>query len=52
MVNWIIGTLVCVFLGLIVVKLVRDKKNGGSTCGCGGCKSCPYACDHRMDSKH
>ena len=26
----------------IVVKIVKDKKKGASTCGC-GCSSCPYS---------
>lgn len=28
----------------IVVKMIKDKKNGKSTCSCGcGCENCPSA---------
>ncbi len=28
---------------LIVVKMVRDRKNGKCGCGC-GCEGCPHSC--------
>lgn len=41
--NW--GTILVIFVlafivALIVTKLVRDKKKGKSSCGC-GCANCP-----------
>lgn len=41
--NWgsvLIGTLVAAVIVLIVVKLVRNKKKGKTSCGC-GCDHCP-----------
>ena len=29
-------------LTLVAVKIIKDKKNGASTCGC-GCSTCPYS---------
>ncbi len=48
MLNWIyenIGTIsvsavLILIIGLIIFKLIRDKKKGKSSCGC-GCSSCP-----------
>ena len=36
----VIGAAVAAVLVSIVVKLVRNKKKGASSCGC-GCSSCP-----------
>lgn len=41
--NWgsvLIGALVAAVIVLIVVKLVRNKKKGKTSCGC-GCDHCP-----------
>ena len=29
-------------LTLVAVKIIKDKKKGASTCGC-GCSTCPYS---------
>ena len=36
----VIGGLLLAAVAAIVVKIVRDRKKGKSTCGC-GCSSCP-----------
>lgn len=36
----IIGLIVLLLAVLIIVKLVRDKRKGKSSCGC-GCENCP-----------
>ena len=41
--NWgtlFIGALVLAVVGLIIVKLYREKKKGHASCGC-GCDHCP-----------
>ncbi len=38
----IVSILLLAIVGLIVRKLVRDRKKGKNTCGC-GCKDCPSA---------
>lgn len=48
MLTWIsenIGTMfvsavLILIIGLIIFKLIRDRKKGKSSCGC-GCSSCP-----------
>ncbi len=45
--NWIVNNIgniaiiaaLCLVIGLIVVKMIRDKKKGkgGCSCGCGSC---------------
>lgn len=35
----VLGVLV-VIVALIITKMVRDKKNGKTSCGC-GCSDCP-----------
>lgn len=44
----IVGIVVFSVIGLVVVKLVRDKINHKSNCGC-GCANCPSAsaCHHK-----
>jgi hypothetical protein len=45
-----IGTIVvllvvCVLVGLVVAKMIRDKKSGKSSCSCGSsCSSCGGGC--------
>lgn len=42
-VNWgtiLIGSIVAAAAVLIVVKLIRNRKNGKTSCGC-GCEHCP-----------
>ena len=34
-----VGLVLLIIVGLVVFKLVRDKKKGKSTCGC-GCSNC------------
>jgi hypothetical protein len=44
-VNWaslVVGAVVLAIVGAAVAKLIRDKKNHKSTCGC-SCASCPSA---------
>lgn len=41
--NWgtlLIGTLVLAALLGAIVMMARDKKQGGSSCRCGGCSGC------------
>lgn len=43
--NWgtiVIGTVLFAMVALIAGKLVRDRKKGKSSCGC-GCSDCPSA---------
>ena len=35
----VVGLVLLIIVGLIVFKLVRDKKKGKSNCGC-GCSNC------------
>lgn len=50
MLNWFfenIGTIsvsavLILIIGLIIFKMIRDKKKGKSSCGC-GCSSCPMS---------
>ncbi|MDE7390116.1 MAG: FeoB-associated Cys-rich membrane protein [Lachnospiraceae bacterium] len=36
----IIGLVLAVIVALIVTKMVKDRKKGKSSCGC-GCENCP-----------
>lgn len=38
--NIIVGTIILAVVIGIIVKMVRDKKAGRSSCGCSGCSSC------------
>lgn len=38
----IVGAVVLVILAAVAIKLVRDKKNGKTSCSC-GCDGCPGA---------
>ena len=48
MLSWLISNLATILISLflllivcaIVFKLVRDKRKGRSSCGCGGCAMC------------
>jgi len=40
MATFIIATILAVIVIAIIMKLIRDKKNGKTNCGC-GCGSCP-----------
>lgn len=35
----IVGAIVCGVVALVVIKMLKDKKNKVSSCGC-GCSSC------------
>lgn len=53
--NWatlICGAAVIALVSLAVIKLVRDKKKGKSSCGC-GCANCPMSgsCHKTAESK-
>lgn len=37
-----IGAVVAAVLGLVVYKMIKDKRNGRSGCGC-GCANCALA---------
>ena len=40
----IIGLIILAVVAGIVVKMIKDKKNGKSSCSCGcGCENCPSA---------
>ena len=40
----IVGGALVIIVGLIIFKMIKDKKNGKSSCSCGGdcerCKGC------------
>lgn len=46
--TFIIGGLLTIVVTLIVVKMVKDKKAGKTSCGC-GCSGCPSngICHHQ-----
>lgn len=53
--NWatlVVGAVVIALAALAVIKLVRDKKAGKSSCGC-GCANCPMSgsCHKKAESK-
>ncbi len=37
-----VGAFVAILLGLVVYKMIKDKKNGKNGCGC-GCQNCALA---------
>lgn len=48
----ITAAVLAVIVGLVVFKIVKDKKAGKGSCSCGGsCGSCPGAC-HCHPTKH
>lgn len=42
--TWIVAAVLVLVLGAIVVRLVRNRKAGKSSCGCSGCSGCGGAC--------
>lgn len=45
MATWIVGGALLLMVGLILWKLVRDKRRGKGACACGGdCAHCRAAC--------
>jgi len=47
----IVGLIVAVAIVLVVVKIIRDKKKGRSSCG-GGCSGCAmYGTCHKPEKK-
>jgi len=38
----LVAAAMAVVIGAIVWKMIRDRKKGASSCGC-GCESCPSA---------
>ncbi|MBE5901832.1 MAG: FeoB-associated Cys-rich membrane protein [Lachnospiraceae bacterium] len=39
--TFIVGAILVIAVGLIIWKMVKDKKNGKGCCGdCGSCKGC------------
>lgn len=40
----IIGIVLAAIVGMVIVKMIRDKKKGKSSCG-GSCAGCPSNCD-------
>lgn len=51
MATWIIGLLLALAVGAIVLKMVRDKRNGKGGCSCGGgCSEC-HCCSGPSDKK-
>ena len=39
---------VAAWVAFVVIRLIRQKKSGGCSCGCG---SCPYASSCHSDAK-
>lgn len=51
--NWgtlAIGLLIAAIVVLIIIKFIRDRKKGVSSCGC-SCENCPGAC-HSHKNNH
>lgn len=47
MATYLVGGALALVLGLIIAKMVRDKKKGKGACSCGGdCSKCHAACAH------
>lgn len=44
MATWIVGGILFLIVAAIIVKMVRDKKEGRGGCSCGDCGSCHGAC--------
>ena len=40
--NIVVLAIIAVIIALIIAKMIRDKKKGKSSCGC-GCSRCPSA---------
>lgn len=40
----IVGLIVLAIVAAVVICMIRKKKNGKSTCGC-GCANCPLSSD-------
>ena len=38
----IVALIILIIVSLIITKLIRDKKKGKNSCGC-GCENCPSA---------
>ena len=36
MANWIVGGIVAIVVGLVIWKMLKDKKNGKGGCSCNG----------------
>ena len=46
----VVALILAAVLTLIIVKMVKNKKAGKSSCSCGACQGCPNAaCCHRQD---
>lgn len=39
----VIGAVLAAIVTGVIVKLIKNKKNGKSSCGC-GCEHCPSSC--------
>ena len=48
----IVSALLLVVVGLVIFKMVKDKKNGKTGCGC-GCSGCAMAdiCHQKSENK-
>lgn len=47
----IISLILIIVVAAIIIKLIKDKKNGKSSCGC-NCDSCPLSGScHKTDKK-
>ncbi len=45
MATYLVGGALVLIVALIIAKMIRDKKNGKSSCGCSGnCAQCRAAC--------
>ncbi|MBQ3079760.1 MAG: FeoB-associated Cys-rich membrane protein [Clostridia bacterium] len=45
MATWIVGGVLTLIVGAVVVKMIKDKKQGKGSCTCGGdCSKCHAAC--------
>lgn len=51
MATWIVSGVLIVIVGLIIRKMVRDRKQGKGGCSCGSdCAHCHGACGYRPES--
>lgn len=46
----ITGIILIAIISMIIIKMIKDKKNGKSSCGC-GCKHCPNSVNCHGDKK-
>lgn len=41
--TFIVGMILLIIVAAVVAKMIKDKKNGKGSCGC-GCENCSHKC--------